>query len=116
MLLIYDDPEPGPAEGTPEAMAEWQAWCAYTQGLKDAGASSPASRSSAPTTATTVRVRDGERVVTDGPFAETKEWLGGYYVIDGRRPRRRARPRAAHARTSSYGHVEVRPVMEVPGM
>ena len=37
MLLIFSDPTQGPAEGSPEAMAEWQAWGDYTQGLKDAG-------------------------------------------------------------------------------
>ena len=63
-------------------------------------------------TATTVRVRDGEALVTDGPFAETKERLGGYYLIDVRRPRRRARLGGAGCRTSRYGSVEVRPVME----
>ena len=61
-------------------------------------------------TATTVRVRDGETLVTDGPFAETKEMLGGYYLIDvpdldG------ALAWAAKIPNVGYGSVEVRPVM-----
>ena len=49
-------------------------------------------------TATTVRVRDGETLVTDGPFAETKEQLGGYYVIDAKDARRGARDRRRGSR------------------
>ncbi|TMI83003.1 MAG: YciI family protein [Bacillati bacterium ANGP1] len=66
-------------------------------------------------TATSVRVRDGKRVVTDGPFAETREQLGGYFIIDvgdldeaidiaGRLP------------SASLGTVEIRPIMEIPGL
>ena len=46
MLLLFADPSQGPAEGSPEAMAEWQAWGTYTQGLKDAGAFVSGDRSS----------------------------------------------------------------------
>ena len=55
--------------------------------------SRPARRSTPTSTATTVRVRDGETVTTDGPFAETKEALGGFYLIDARGPRRGDRAR-----------------------
>src|SRR6185312_10949929 len=73
MLLIFSDPSQGPAEGSPEAMAQWEAWGTYTQGLKDAGVFVSGEPLEAPSTATTVAVRNGDRVVTDGPFAETKE-------------------------------------------
>lgn len=82
MLLIFSDPSQGPAEGSPEAQAQWEAWGTYTQGLHDAGVFVSGEPLEAPSTATTVAVRNGERVVTDGPFAETKEWLGGFWVID----------------------------------
>lgn len=60
-------------------------------------------------TATTVRVRDGEEVVTDGPFAETKEQLGGFFLIEA--PSfERACEWAARVPTARYGSVEVRPV------
>ena len=62
-----------------------------------------------------VRVVDGDRVVTDGPFAETKEWLGGYYVIEAA-DLDAALDHASRVPNAGYGHVEVRPVMQVPGM
>jgi len=66
-----------------------------------------------PDTATTVRVRDGERITTDGPFAETKEILGGFYLIDV--PDLDAAIEwAAKIPASPYGSIEVRPVMEIP--
>ena len=66
-------------------------------------------------TATTVAVRDGDRVVTDGPFAETKEWLGGFYVIEAP-DLDVALDHASGMPNISYGHVEVRPLMQVPAM
>ena len=115
MLLIFSDPSQGPAEGSPEAMAQWEAWGTYTQGLKDAGAFVSGEPLEAPSTATTVAVRDGERVVTDGPFAETKEWLGGFYVIEAP-DLDVALDHASGMPNISYGHVEVRPLMQVPAM
>src|SRR3954469_18652446 len=61
MLLIFSDPSQGPAEDSPEAMAEWQAWGTYTQGLKDAGAFVSGEPLEAPSTATTVAGGDGAR-------------------------------------------------------
>ncbi len=64
-------------------------------------------------TATTVRVRDGEQVVTDGPFAETKEQLGGFFLIEA--PSFAAACEwAAKVPAARYGSVEVRPIMPVP--
>ena len=63
------------------------------------------------TAATTVRVRDGERMLTDGPFAETKEQLGGYYLINAR-DLNDAIQIASKIPSARIGSVEVRPVME----
>jgi hypothetical protein len=115
MLLLFSDPTQGPPQDSPEAQAEWQAWGTYTQGLKDAGAFVSGEPLEPPSTATTVAVRDGERVVTDGPFAETKEWLGGYYVIEAP-DLDAALDHASRIPNVTYGHVEVRPVMPVDGM
>ena len=60
-------------------------------------------------------MRDGERVVTDGPFAETKEWLGGFYVIEAP-DLDVALDHASGMPNIGYGHVEVRPLMQVPAM
>jgi hypothetical protein len=66
-------------------------------------------------TATSVRVRDGKRLVTDGPFAETREQLGGYYLIDAP-DLDEAIDIAARIPGVRWGTVEVRPVMEIPGL
>ncbi len=66
-------------------------------------------------TATSVRVRDGKRVVTDGPFAETREQLGGYFLVDAR-DLDEAIGIAARIPGSRFGTVEIRPVMEIPGL
>ena len=66
-------------------------------------------------TATSIRVRDGKRLVTDGPFAETREQLGGYYLIDAR-DLDEAIGVAARIPMARKGTVEVRPVIEIPGL
>ena len=65
--------------------------------------------------ATTVRVRDGKRLVTDGPFAETREQLGGYFLIDAK-DLDAALGIAARIPMARKGTVEVRPVVEIPGL
>ena len=64
------------------------------------------------TAATTVRVRDGQRLTTDGPFAETKEVLGGYYIVDCPTSTPPSRPPRA-APVPLYGSVEVAPVVDM---
>jgi hypothetical protein len=110
MLLIFADPSNGPAEGTPEAQAHMQEWFTYTEGLRASGAFVSGEALQPPTTATTVAVRNGDRVVSDGPFADTKEWLGGYYVIEAN-DLDAALDHAAKMPNIGYGTVEVRPVM-----
>ena len=66
-------------------------------------------------TATSVRVREGKRVVTDGPFAETREQLGGYFLVEAR-DFNEAIAIAARIPGARKGTVEVRPVLELPGL
>ena len=66
-------------------------------------------------TAASVRVRDGRRMVTDGPFAETREQLGGYYLIEAR-DRDEAVGIAARVPPARVGTVEIRPVLEISGL
>jgi hypothetical protein len=66
-------------------------------------------------TATSVRVRDGRRMVTDGPFAETREQLGGYYLIDAK-DLDEAIEIAERVPPVKFGTVEIRPVMEIGGL
>jgi hypothetical protein len=114
MLLIYGDPSDGPAEGSPEGQAEMQRWFTYTQELHDDGTFVAGDPLQGIDQATTVRVRDGRELVTDGPFAETKEWLGGYYIIDVP-DLDAALERAKKMPNINHGTVEVRPIMEMPG-
>jgi len=110
MLLIYS-----PGRTPEQAEAEGPQWFAYTQELIDAGVMRAGDALEGTDTATTVRVRDGETVISDGPFAETKEALAGYYLIevddlDG------ALGWAAKIPNVGYGSIEVRPVMLIPSM
>jgi hypothetical protein len=108
MLLIYSPTEGGPSPE--EAQAELPRWFEYTQQLQESGAMVAGDALESVTTATTVRVRDGERLTTDGPFAETKEVLGGYYIIDVA-DLDAALSWAERIPSVGYGSVEVRPVM-----
>ena len=108
MLLIYSPPGAGPAPE--EAEAQMGRWMAYTQELQDSGAMVAGDALQPIEVATTVRVRDGETVVTDGPFAETKELLGGYYIVDVP-TLDDALALAAKMPNIEYGSVEVRPLM-----
>jgi hypothetical protein len=112
MLLIYVDPEQGPAEGSEEARANSQRWADYTQTLAEAGVLREGAALQAPATATTVSQPNGRRVITDGPFADTKEWLGGYYVVDVD-DLDAALEHAARMPNMGVGHTEVRPVREM---
>jgi hypothetical protein len=67
------------------------------------------------TTAATVRVRDGKRLVTDGPFAETHEHLGGYFLVEAR-DLNEAIGIASRIPGARVGMIEVRPVMEIPNL
>ncbi len=113
MLLLYSAADAGPADGSPEQAAEMPAWMAFSQALVEAGAMVAGEPLHPISTATTVRVRDDEVLTTDGPFAETKEQLGGYYIIDV--PDLDAAIEwAEKVPLVGYGSVEIRPVMEIP--
>ena len=112
MLLIYT-----PTEGglTPEeAQAEMPRWSEYTQSLIDAGVMVSGDALEGIDTATTVRVRNGETVISDGPFADTKEALGGFYIIDVA-DLDAAQDWAAKMPSVPRGSVEIRPVMVFDG-
>lgn len=112
MLLIYSDPSAyaDPAEGQ-KIMGEYMA---FTQAIVESGEFVNGEPLQSPDTSTCVRQRDGRLSTTDGPFIETKEYLGGYYVIDVK-DLDRAIEIAAQIPDSRTGAVEVRPVMDIPG-
>ncbi len=115
LFLIYSAPGTGPEFGTPEQADEMGAYLAFTQEVMQAGTMRGGAPLQSTETATSVRVRDGERVVTDGPFAETAEVLTGFYQLECD-DLDTAIAYAAKIPTVGYGTIEVRPVMEIPGM
>src|SRR5207248_7663780 len=82
MLLIYDDEQTWANLSEAERGQIFQAYGAYTEDMRQKGAFVAGDALQPTSTATTVRERNGDRLVTDGPFAETKEQLGGYYAIE----------------------------------
>jgi hypothetical protein len=109
-LTIYGD-ESAAENASPEDMqAVSQAYGALTQEMHDKGVHVAGEGLYPTPTATTVRVRDDERSVTDGPFAETKEQLGGFYVLDVK-DLDEAIDWAAKIPGAQFGSIEIRPVM-----
>ncbi|WP_404366032.1 YciI family protein [Sphingomonas sp. MMS24-J45] len=98
------------ADGTLDAHGDMDAWIAYTQAMVDAGVMRGGNALKPGTTATTVRLRDGRRDVHDGPYIDSKEELGGYFVIEVA-DLDEALQWAARNPAASYGAVEVRPIL-----
>jgi hypothetical protein len=92
------------------AAAYWAGWEAYIAALTESGVMTGAGGLEPPSAATTVRLRDGQRVVHDGPYADTKEQLGGYFVIDVP-DLDAALEWAARCPSAATGSTEVRPLM-----
>jgi hypothetical protein len=113
MLTLYAE-EADPAEQA-EREAELPLWLEFHESLREAGLLVATGRLHKVATATTVRVRDGETELTDGPFAVTKEVLGGYYVLDCR-DLDEALGHAARVPLARYGSVEVRPIMDMSAL
>jgi hypothetical protein len=109
MLLIYG-PEQAPGEGGQGAMPDMAPWFAYTDWLREKGIYQGGEPLAPTTAATTIRVRDGKTLTTDGPFAETKEVLGGYYIIETD-DLDLALEAAARCPGALYGSMEVRPIV-----
>jgi hypothetical protein len=113
-LLIYDENTAIPSAEPPDpevwgrVMEEYNT---FTRDLNEAGVNKGGEALQPNPTATSVRVRDGRTVTTDGPFAETKEGLGGFYLIDVK-DLDEALAWAARCPGSWYGTVEVRPVVD----
>jgi hypothetical protein len=112
LMLIYM-----PAENplSPEEMAEmFPKWDAYTESLRDAGLFLGGNALQGVEVATTVRERGGETHITDGPFAETKEVLGGYYLVEAP-DLDTVLEHAARIPNIAYGSLEVRPILDTGG-
>ena len=113
VLLIYDDEQQWASMPPEESRAVIQEYLAYSDMLRERGVLLRGDALQPTTTATTVQVRSGETLTSDGPFAETKEQLGGLYVIEAK-DLDEAIELAAKIPSARYGRIEVRPVMEMP--
>ena len=110
MLLIYGTGEAWESLSDAEQEAMYQEYYAFSNDLREQNKLLGANELQPTTTATTVTVRDGDAVVTDGPFAETKEALGGYYLIEAE-SLDEAIEWAARIPSARTGKIEVRPVV-----
>lgn len=118
-MIIFSETEAEFAQRTDPQLsgAYWGAWGAYIGALQASGIVLSGNGLQPPHTATTVRVRDGKRQVQDGPFADSKEQLAGYFIVEVP-DLDVALDWAARAPSASYASVEVRPVlppMQAPG-
>lgn len=109
LLLIYTQEQLEPTGDA--AGAEFAAYEAFTNEVRDRGIYQAGEALRPTTTATTVRVRDGQTVTTDGPFAETKEALGGFYMVDAT-DLDDAIQLAAKIPGAKHGSIEIRPIFE----
>jgi hypothetical protein len=108
-LLIYESPDAFSARKSSGSDSYTGAWRAYHKALEQAGAFVAGDPLEVPETGTTVRIKDGKRSVQDGPYADTKEQLGGFTILE--LPSLDAALEwAARCPAASYGAVEVRPL------
>ncbi len=113
LCLIYDEEKKIGAMSKNESDAFMGEYFAFTDGIRNSGHYLGGEALQPVQTATTVRVRNGKLSTTDGPFAETKEQLGGYYLIDAK-DLNDALQVAAKIPSARLGSVEVRPIQEFP--
>jgi hypothetical protein len=109
MLLIYSDEKAAAAMPKADLNKMLPAYEAYTKALQSAGALVAGDRLKTTDSASTIRVRDGKSQVLDGPYAETKEQLGGFYIVEAE-DLDAAIDWAARCPGASHGAVEVRPL------
>ena len=113
ILLIYDDEATWAGMSGEERGRVMQEYMAYTQDLRDSGKFVGGDALQPVGTAKTVQSQNGDRVVTDGPFAETKEQLGGYYVLNVANVDE-AIEAGNRCPGAMYGTIELRPIQEFP--
>lgn len=111
ILLIYNSEAEGKKRPEAENQQIVQEYMSFTEDLTKSGKNKGGNPLEPTATATTVRVRNGKTIVTDGPFAETKEQLGGYYLVEAK-DLDEAISIAARIPGSKHGSIEVRPIMK----
>src|SRR4051812_10096794 len=112
ILLIHDDEKAWGKMAEADQRKMMSDYRQFTQEIQASGHYIAGSQLQPTSTATSVRVRDGKRLVTDGPFAETREQLGGYYLVEAANLDQ-AIALAARLPSAQFGTIEVRPLVEV---
>ena len=115
MLLIHQGTTPLPGSPEWEALPDDEKGKVYAdyQAINETPGMTPGVQMASPETATTVRVQDGRTLTTDGPFAETKEQLGGYYIVDVGSIEEATKLAEQIPSARFGGSVEVRPIVEM---
>lgn len=113
MLLIYDDEKLWAEMSEAERQTIFGEYMQFSGDIRRSGNYHAGAPLQPTSTATSVRLRDGKRLVTDGPYAETREQLGGYYLVEAK-DLDEAIGLAARIPSARIGTIEVRPVMELP--
>ena len=115
VMLIHEAAEDMAERHDPvRAQAYWGGWMAYAQAIRESGVSVGGNGLEIPGAAATLRLRDGQRLVQDGPYADSKEQLGGYFVLDVPNVDV-ALDWAARCPAAAKGTIELRPVLAPPG-
>ena len=109
LLMIYSNQAEVSKMDAATGQKMMEEYGAFTQSIVQSGNFKAGDRLQPTTTATTVRVRDGKTLTTDGPFAETREQLGGYYLVEAK-DLDTALAIAARIPSARYGSIEVRPI------
>ncbi len=113
ILLIYEDEAAWEAMSQEEQSQGFRMYMDFTEDIQKSGNHLAGEPLQPTATATTVRVRDGKTLTTDGPYAETKEQLGGFYIVEARELDE-AIGIAARVPGAQWGAIEVRPILEIP--
>jgi hypothetical protein len=113
LLLIYDDESKMKNATQADQNAMFKEYGEFTASIVKSGNMRGGDALQPSSTATTVRVREGKTLTTDGPFAETREQLGGYYLVEAK-DLDEAIKIGARIPSARYGAIEVRPVMQLP--
>ena len=113
MLLIYDEEQMWAKLSETERKQIYAEYGQFSQQVKSDGQYVTGAQLQPISAATSVRVRNGKRLLTDGPFAETREQLGGYYLVEAK-DLDEALGLAARIPSARFGTVEVRPLVEMP--
>lgn len=113
VLLIYEDQTTWSSLGDTEKKQLLSGYRAFTEEVRASGHMTGGAQLVGPSSATSIQVRDGKRLVHDGPFAETREFLGGFYIVEAK-DLDEAMAIAERIPSAKIGTIEIRPMVTQP--